>query len=241
MEWSSTLSVSRLFLTHDVEVNGPDGEYIVHLPSLKEYLDTSFYNQFIQLFSDEQLENWRKIMPSIDKGVLLQTLMTEPRITNLKEFSVLSKRLHENITMVLPKFNIRDRKLFSDDSPITDEALTEILYILNLGLGKNVERPQHFGPDEAAAKAFYERARAAKAKADKIKTENLQQSNRDTLMDMFVMISYHFPYQFEQMYDMTLLQLNYLQHMSSNMLSYELGMDAYTAGNLKKPPQFFLK
>lgn len=240
MEWSSTLSVSRLFLTHDVEVNGPDGEYIVHLPSLKEYLDTSFYNQFIQLFSDEQLENWRKIMPSIDKGVLLQTLMTEPRITNLKEFSVLSKRLHENITMVLPKFNIRDRKLFSDDSLITDEALTEILYILNLGLGKNVERPQHFGPDEAAAKAFYERARAAKAKADKIKAENPQQSNRDTLMDMFVMISYHFPYQFEQMYDMTLLQLNYLQHMSSNMLSYELGMDAYTAGNLKKAPKFFL-
>lgn len=240
MEWSNTLAVSRLFLTHDVDVMGPDGHYVVHIPSLKEYLDSSFYNQFIQLFSDEQMEIWRKIMPNLDKAVLLQTLMTEPRITNLKEFSALSKRLHEKMTMVLPKFNIRERQLFSDDSLITDEALTEILYILNLGIGKNVERPQHFGPDEAAAKAFYERARAAKAKADKIKAENPQQSNRDTLMDMFVMISYHFPYTFEQMYDMTLLQLHYLQSMSSSMLSYKIGMDAYTAGNLKKAPKFFL-
>lgn len=241
MEWSNTLSVSRLFLTHDILANGPDGEYVIHVPSLREYLESPFYNQFVQLFEDEQLEVWRKVIPGIDKGSLLQTLMTDPRITNLKEFSLISKRLHENMTSILPKFEVRERQLFSGDSPITDEALTEIIYVLNLGLGKHVERPQHFGPDEAAAKEFYERARAAAAKANKIRAENPQQSDHDSLMDMFVMINYRFHYNFEQMYDMTLMQLHYLQSMSSKMLSYEHSMDAYTAGNLKKAPQFFLK
>ncbi len=241
MEWTSTLSVSRLFLTHDIVIDGPDGQYTVHIPSLKEYLESSFYTQFIQLFSDEQMDIWRKVWPNVDKSTLLRMLMTEPRITNLKEFSALSSRLHENLTAVLPQFEIRDRQLYSGQSPLTDEALTEIIYVLSLGIGKHVERPQHFGPDEAAAKAFYERARAAKARADKIKAENPQQSNHDTLMDMFVMINYRFHYNFEQLYDMTLMQLNYLQTMSSKMLSYEHGMDAYAAGNLKKAPQFFLK
>lgn len=241
MEWTNTLTVSHLFLTHDVVVNGPDGQYVVHIPSLREYLDSSFYTQLLQLFSDEQLEVWRKTMPKLDKSSLLQMLMTEPRITNLKEFSTISKQLHANLKKVLPNFTIRDRRLYSGESPLTDEALTEILYILSLGIGKRVERPQHFGPDEQAAKLFYERARAARAKADKIKAENPQQSDRDSLMDMFVMISYRFPYTFENMYDMTLMQLHYLQRMSSQMVSYENAMDAYTAGNLKKAPQFFLK
>ena len=59
---------------------------------------------------------------------------------------------------------------------------------------------------------------------------------------MFTLISYRFPmYTFEQMYDMTMMQLHYLHSVASAMLGYEHGMMAYTAGNLKKPPEFFLK
>ena len=241
MEWVNNLSVSHLFLSHDVMIEGDDGLYKLHIPSLREYLATTFYTTFLQLFETESLESWRKISPDITKAQLLQLLMTEPRITNLKEFSPLSHSLHQNITKILPEFNIRERKLYSKDSPITDEALTEILYILQLGIGRTIEKPMHFGPGEEAAKRFYERAQEAKKKAQKIREEHADKS-KDGLINMFTMIVYKFPmYSFEQLYDMTLMQLHFLQSMASQMLGYEHSMTAYLTGNLKKPPQFFLK
>lgn len=242
MEWSNTLSISQLFLTHDVTIVGPNHEVIiVHLPSLREQLTNSFFSKFIQIFDSDSLELWRKFAPDAGKGQILQLLMTEPKITNIKEFSFLSKLLHEHITDILPQFNVQNRLLYSGDTPLTDDAVDEILFVLLQGIGKTVERPQHFGPGEEMARKFYERAQMARAKANRIRAEAPNQSNRDGLMDMFVMISYSFPYTFEQMYDMTLMQLHYLQHMSSKMMSYEHNMMAYTAGNLKKAPQFFLK
>lgn len=242
MEWSNTLAVSYLFLTHDITIAGPENEQIVlHIPSLKEQLNNPFFRRFTQLFDDESMAVWSKLVPSFDKGTILQMLMTEPRVTNIKEFSSLSALLHANMPLILPHFEIRDRKLFSDATPLTNDAVDEILFILSTGMGKTVERPQHFGPDEEAARLFYERAKAAKAKANKIRTENADKTDRDGLMDMFVMISLHFPYTFEQMYDMTLMQLHYLQTMSSRIMGYEHNMMAYTTGNLKKAPNFFLK
>lgn len=241
MEWSNTLTVSRLFLTHDIDIIGPNhASVIVHIPSLREYLDQPFYNQFISLFSDEQMGTWKKIVPNLDKGTLLQMLMTTPALTNLKEFNVLSHSLHEHISLILPKFNIRERKLYSDDTLLTVDAIDELLFVLQQGLGKRVERPQHFGPDEEAARQFYERAKAAKAKAEKIRSE-AQNSSGDGLISMFTMITYRFPYTFEQLYDMTLMQLYYLQSTASAMLGYEHGMTAYLTGNAKKAPKFFLK
>lgn len=241
MEWLNSLTVSHLFYTHNVSIAGPNNASItVHIPSLREQLDSPFYSRFLQLFDEENMEIWHKVLPNFSKAQILQALMTDPRITNIQEFSTLSKLLHDNMRLILPQFNIRERRLFSDNTPLSDDAVEEILFVLSLGMGKKVERPQHFGPDEAAARQFYERAKAAKARAEKIRAENVS-SDRDGLMDMFVMISLNFPYNFEQMYDMTLMQLHYLQHMSSQIMSYEHNMMAYTAGNLKKAPNFFLK
>lgn len=241
MEWQNTLTVSRLFLTHDIDLAGPNREsVVVHIPSLKEYLEEPFYNSFISLFSDEQMEVWHKIFKDLRKGDLLHLLMVEPEITNLKEFSSLSHSLHDHIRLVLPKFEIRERQLYSGDTLLTSDAIDEILFVLQTGIGQKVERPQHFGPDEEAARLFYERAKAAKAKADKIRAE-AKSGDKDGLISMFTMIAYRFPYTFEQMYDMTIMQLHYLQSTASAMLAYEHGMTAYLTGNAKKPPQFFLK
>lgn len=241
MEWQNTLSVSRLFLTHDIDLAGPNQEdIVVHIPSLKEFLQQPFYNRFISLFSDEQLADWRNIFKDLGKDELLQLLMTEPQITNLKEFSSLSRSLHDNLHLILPKFEIRERRLYSGNTLLTADAIDEILFVLQLGIGQKVERPQHFGPDEEAARLFYERAKAAKARANKIRSE-AKDDGRDGLMSMFTMIAYRFPYTFEQMYDMTIMQLHYLQSTASAMVSYEHGMTAYLTGNAKKPPQFFLK
>lgn len=240
MEWSNDLSVSHLFLTHDVTITNDVFQYVIHIPSLRELVTNSFYQKFITLFQPDSLEDWRKLFPDVDKGKLLQLLMTEPRITNLKEFSQTSHLLSDNLKLLLPEFNIKERQLFSGSAPLDDEALSEILYILQLGIGKNVEKPQHFGPDEQMAKKFYERALAAKAKVQQIRAEAKDSS--DGIISMFTMISYRFPmYTFEQMYDMTMYQLHYLNLTASAMLGYENGMTAYLTGNLKKPPKFFLK
>ena len=241
MEWSNTFSISHLYYTHDIMIFGPAGEQVVvHIPSLREQLDESFYSRFLQLFDDESLNIWTKLLPDLDKGQILQALMTDPRLTNLQEFSALSQLLHEKMPTLLPHFEIRDRQLYSGNTPLTGDAVDEVIFVLSMGMGKKVERPQHFGPDEEAARKFYERAKAAQARAAKIRAEN-SKGDHDGLMDMFVMISINFPYTFEQMYDMTLAQLHYLQRMSSQIMSYEHNMMAYTAGNLKKAPKFFLK
>lgn len=241
MDWSNTLSISHLFYTHDIVVLGPANEQIiVHIPSLREQLDESFYVRFLQLFNEESMVLWTKLLPDSDKGQILQALMTDPRLTNLQEFSVLSKLLHEKMPTLLPRFEIRERQLYSEKTLLTGDAIDEVLFVLSTGIGKKVERPQHFGPDEEAARKFYERAKAAQAKSAKLRAEH-SSTNNDGLMDMFVMISINFPYTFEQMYDMTLAQLHYLQRMSSQIMSYNYNMMAYTAGNLKKAPNFFLK
>lgn len=239
MEWHNNLSVSNLFLSHDVNIEGDDGIYTIHIPSLKEYAQSPFYSQFLHLFDAESLDQWRTIMPDVSKAHLLQLLMTEPRITNLKEFRSISHLLYDNLSSLIIGFNVKERKLYCNDSPITDNALSEILYILKLGIGQKVEAPQHFGPGEEQARLFYERAERAKRKINKIREENKKSSE---LVDMFSLIVYKFPmYTFEELYAMTIMQLHYLQNMASKMLSYEHGMTAYLAGNLKKPPQFFLK
>lgn len=104
-----------------------------------------------------------------------------------------------------------------------------------------IEKPPHFGPGDEAAKAFYERELAAKAKIAAIKAKNLGTNDKDGLMNVFVLVAYKFNYTFEQMYDMTMCQVRYLEEMTSNMIAYENGIMAYTAGNLKKAPKFFIK
>ena len=239
MEWQNNLTVSHLFLSHDVTLEG-DGSYTIHIPSLREFVQTTFYTNFIQLFEAESLESWHKVIPDLTKIQLLHLLMTSPRITNLKEFSPLSHMLHQFMPKLLPDFNIQERQLYCKNSPITDDALTEILYILQLGIGRKVEKPQHFGPGEEAARRFYERAQAAKKKVQKIREEGSKSD--DGLITMFTWILYKFPmYTYEQLYDMTIIQLHYLQSMASKMVGYEHGMTAYLTGNAKKAPEFFLK
>ena len=122
MEWHNNLSVSNLFLSHDVSIEGEDGTYTIHIPSLKEYAQSPFYSQFLHLFDEESLDQWRTIVPNVSKAHLLQLLMTEPRITNLKEFRSISHLLYDNLNSLIIGFNVKERKLYCNDSPITDNA-----------------------------------------------------------------------------------------------------------------------
>lgn len=242
MEWSNNLTVSRLFLSHDITLSNDANEsYLIHIPSLRELSCNPFYHQFLQLLDGEQMEAWKKALKESSIAEILRRFMCDPRITNLKEFSPISNLLREHLSDILPQFKIEERNILVNGHPLTDDLLIELVYLLRLGIGQKVEKPPHFGPDEEAARLFYERSQAAKRKAEKIRAEN-STDNKDSLMQMFILINYKFPvYTIEQMYNMTLAQLKYLQQMATAMISYEHNMHAYVAGNLKKAPNFFLK
>lgn len=243
MEWSNNFSISHLFLTHEVVITSPQNDiYRIHIPSLRELTEDPFYYQLLRFLDEEQLTTWQKVLKETDAGEILRRFVCDPRITNLKEFSSFSNLLRQNLYKVLVDFRIEDRRLYAGSSLITQEFLTELVYILRLGIGQQVEKPQHFGPDEEQARLFYERAQAARRKATKIRSEQESKNDSDPLIQMFVIINYKFPvYSIEQLYDMTFAQLRYLQQTAASMISYEHNMAAYTAGNLKKAPNFFLK
>lgn len=241
MEWSNNFSLSHLFLTHEVVITSTEGRCEMHIPSLRELTLNPFFYQILQLLDGDQLEVWKKVLHEDDAAEILRRLMCDPQITNLKEFSSISTLIREHMTDILPKFGIKERQLYVGDVPLTKDLLIEVFYLLRLGMGQKVEKPIHFGPDEEQARLFYERAEAAKRKAEKIRAAN-QSDDNDSLMQLFVMVNYKFPvYSIEQMYDMTFAQLRYLQQTAASMISYEHNMSAYVAGNLKKAPSFFLK
>lgn len=242
MEWTSNLYVSHLFLTHDVRIGTKEVSITIHIPSLKEMLTDGDYNQLISFFQPEQRDKFSQIFHNqYDYCQILHLLTCTPEVTNIREFSTISSLLLRALPKVLPDFQVKERQLYVGEYPLTYDMLLEIIYNLQLGCGYKVEKPQHFGPDEEMARKFYERAQAAKRKTAQIKEEYNKSKDGDPFMNLFVMINYRFHYTFEQLYDMTLMQLYYLQSMASSMLSYEHGMTAYLTGNLKKAPKFFLK
>lgn len=216
----------------------------MHLPSLKEQFDNPDYSWFYNFISYKMNDLLKSLQNKCSPSELIAMLICDPKITNIVQFRAVYKLLLSSFKLIFPAFEIKSRILYlSKDTMLDDEVLNEVIYIYKLGWGIEEEKPPVFGPDEQAAKAFYEKAKLAEEKIARIKAENNKDaaSNKDGLMNMFTIIAYRFPYTFEQLYDMTMFQLLYLRNISLNMISYENSMSAYTAGNLKKAPKFFIK
>lgn len=244
MEWTNNLTSSQLFFNHDITIASENCTFTIHIPSLRELKTDSIYNIMLNTLDITERLKLRSLFNNVTTDSEMFTLLLcEPKITNLQEFHNIYNNLKNGFSKIFPDFKIHNRQLYLGDYLLNDDMLTEASYIYTMGCGKTIERPPHFGPGEEQAKAFYERSLAAKAKIAKLKKEGTTKtSERDGLMDVFTLICYKFPqYTFEQLYDFTMFQINTLQSLARKIIDYEYGMNAYTAGNLKKAPNFFLK
>lgn len=107
-----------------------------------------------------------------------------------------------------------------------------------MALGEEIEKPRQFADEKA--RALYE-----KHKEDEEKIKNMKKKeggDSEGLIKIFLLIVYAFPnFTFEELFKMTMSQINFLQTYAGNVCTYQFESNAYANGNLKKPPAFFLE
>ncbi len=242
MAWTSNHSVSRLFLTHDVTFTNQDKSFTMHIPSLRETIEQPEYLRFADFLSPMRIAAVMKVFKqNFTYSQVYSMLLCNPLVTNLKEFRDISNALLAGFRLAFPQFRITDERVveLAPNVPLDDEVFSEVTFHYPTALGHKVERIPVFGPNDAAARQFYERTMEAKAKAQELKQK--QAADEDGLMSVFTIICYKWNYRPEELYDLTFEQVYYLQHMAQEELSYEHSMAAYVNGNLKKAPKFFIK
>lgn len=212
------------------------------IPSLREQFQDEHYTTLINFAELKNVKNINDLFRTQFSVVeLFNTFLCNPTITNIKDFRQITTNLKLSFQLIFPDFNIQDRQIYVGKNVLLTQDLFDLInYVYKTALGYHVEQEPHFGPDEQEAKAFYERQKLMEDKIEEIRNAN-SSKDKDALLDVFTLICYKFNYTFEQLYDMTMGQLGYLQKISSRIISYEDAMKAYTAGNLKKAPEFFIK
>ena len=239
MKWTNNYSLLSLFNTHNLRLVNEVGEIvIIHIPSYREVLNESSYAFLFNFIDENKIEEMSQSLKHKTITTTIEMLMCNPEITNIKEFAPISNALRKGFKLVFPDFRVSDdRHIYFKDVPLDDDLWNEIRYVYSNGYGVQTEKMPEFANE--LARQIYLKSIAAKKKSRDIK--NKSESSGDKTVHVFSLIAYKFPYTFEQILDMTIAQVNYLQSIASKMIAYENGMSAYTAGNMKKPPDFFLK
>lgn len=250
--WSTNMTVTYLFMDKTISIwdnNNKADKILIKIPTIKETLINSDLQIVLQFFQKDFIQKIGKMFKLKDMSTyqVWKNFMTNPIITNLQEFSFLSQALTDNINKILPDFNIKERELYCGKIKLNVAIVEQIQYYLLTALGSKIEEPVDESQFKSeAAKKLYEQQKAAEAKIAQIKANNIneEEKNKDknTLLKIFIEICYKFPFlKIEDMYDLTMIQVLWLQEYASKCIAYETGIMAYTAGNLKKMPQFFLK
>lgn len=244
MAWESNLSCSNLFLNHIVTIRNGEQSVSFKVPSLRETRENTAWLFITDFMQEDAVERWKKIFTSATDILHIIRIILSGELSKFTEFYQIRLTLQTALQLIFKDFRYDVTGLFVDEKqPLTLDIWDAVSVNYLRACGFQVEERPYFGPDAQAEREFYEKKRQMQRKIQSIRAASINQNEKsqDRLMSTFVLISYHFPYTFEQMYDMTMMQLNYLQTISSRMIGYENGMAAYSAGHLKKAPDFFLK
>lgn len=111
------------------------------------------------------------------------------------------------------------------------------MYLIKLCCGEKVEKPRKFADEKT--RLLYEKQKEYEKKIQEMKKN--KGGSENSLVKIFLLICYAFPnFSFENLFEMTMSQVNFLQTYAGNVCAYQLESAAYANGNLKKAPAFFL-
>lgn len=243
MEITSNYSITRLFLTKEVEIS------IDKINSFKLIL-----KPIKDLFSDKDwnvtYHMWAMSAKSLQKALYLNE---EQNFTSLQILEILLFDLgkydkfrniytmfKKELEELIPNIQFKDKHLKVNDVTITDDIWEYILYLLKLSNGERIEKPLIFSSEEA--RQFYLAQKAAEDKIKKVKSS--KQGDEDGLSKMMLTINYKFPgLSFDYLFNQTLAQIQWLQKYAAGAVSYEVNAQAFAAGNVKKGKKldFFIK
>lgn len=239
MSWKSNLGISSLFaaglITRIYNDEGDNFEIIC--PSVKQLLTDQKLSMFLSVFTRINLMKFKESLKLENDVDVVYAFLVDPAFTNLKEFKKVGKIVRYMFENFLVNFSIKERKLYVNNILINEENFQEILGVWRVACGFKEEGPKKF--KTPAAKKLYEQQLLAEAKIASMKKK--EKESEDSLTQVCLVIIYAFPsFSIEYLFELTLMQLFWLQAYALKVCSYNLESNAYANGNLKKAPKFFL-
>lgn len=240
MEWKNNVSVTNLFANNRiVTIYSEQAKCQFIAPSIRDSLNDSLLNKFLGLVQSNKLDEMVEKFKMHNTWELMLSFLSNPLITNLKEFKIYYEILHHVITDFCINCSVDKTRQVIWNGVVVDDDLWEA-FIQALFQTCLIEKKQvkHFASE--AAKKLWEQQQEAEAKIAKINGEN-KANDRHVLVALLT-IKYAFPsFTTDELLNLSMLQFIELQKIANNYASYHIEEMAYSMGNLKGAPAFFIK
>ena len=234
-------SLSRLFITKDINIFVDDKMFSLKLKTLKDFYIDNTWNSIYHI--------WKGSITSTQKMFVVPIKSHWDKITtvlfNLGQYDKY-REIYDTfiryIKELIPgiEIQISQKLLTVNGITITEEIWEYIIYLLQLTNGEKVTQPLSFSSEEA--KRFY---LAQKANEERIAAIRQQkQGDADAMAKILLSITYAFPSMtIDYLVDQTMAQIQWLQKHAAGAVSYEVNAQAFAAGNVKKGKKldFFIK
>ena len=234
-------SLSRLFITKDINIFVDDKMFSLKLKTLKDFYIDNTWNSIYHI--------WTGPISSTQKMFIVPIQSHWDKITtvlfNLGQYDKYREIYNTFIRYIkelIPgiEIQISQKILTVNGITITEEIWEYIIYLLQLTNGEKVTQPLSFDSEEA--KRFY---LAQKANEERIAAIRQQkQGDADAMAKILLSITYAFPSMtIDYLVDQTMAQIQWLQKHAAGAMSYEVNAQAFAAGNMKKGKKldFFIK
>lgn len=245
MEIKSNYSLSRLFVTKEINVYIDNKSFILILRPVKDFYLDSDWNGCYNIWTGSAKARKELLTTlngeSVSSYVLIKKIIFE--LGAYANFRKLYDTFKEQLEILLPQLKIDTAKkeLIVNGITITEEIWEYIVYLLKLSNGEKVIKPPTFGSEEA--RQLYLAQKANEEKITSIKSRS--NAGDDTgLSKIMLSITYAFPsFTFDYLYNQTMAQIQWLQKHAAGAVSYEVNAQAFAAGNVKKGKKldFFIK
>jgi len=243
MNISSNYSLSRLFITKNIDITVDNKVFTLILKPIKEmYLDKD-WNAVYHIWT-ASTENLKKMLPLEKEEPTSYKILTLIlfQIGVYDKYRKFYDIFHNKLLEIIPdlEIDLGHKELKVNGISITEEIWEYVIYLLKLSNGEKVEKPLTFTSEEA--RQLYLAQKANEEKIRKIKSQ--KQGDTDALSKIMLSITYAFPsFTFDYLYNQTMAQIQWLQKHAAGAVSYQVNAQAFAAGNVKKGKKldFFIK
>lgn len=241
MSWKSDYSISKLFVNKRVVTISNDSKFCKFtVPSMRDSMNDSNLSKFFGLISDKMLYQLKNLFKTNSNLEVIKKLLTDPQVTNLKDFKVFYTIIDSTLKKYLQNYSIsEDRKMMWNNNEIDDELWLEFVNSICDGCGIEHSKNELKFANEAARK-LWEQQQADEARIAQIRGEN--GAGDENLIKACLQVSYAMPsYSLDKLFDLSFSQFKFLQEIARNYPAYQIESTAYAMGNLKEAPAFFIK
>lgn len=243
MEWINNLSLTKLFTNKEVVLRNEKKEEIkMIVPTIKEKFNNENLIVFYGILSEGKKkfqEIFKVLNISIENNLDVINALCFKTVSFV-EFQRFRQDILKSFEFLFKTVKINDKREILIQGHLLDINLwEEIEYILLTCDGESVTKmPANITPEY---REFLQQQKENEEKIKKVKGASNNSGSPDGILKIFLIIVYIFPsFNFEQLFDMTLSQIIWLQRLSSKAINYGVESIAYANGNLKKL-NFFIK